>query len=132
MFFLYEARLTYKSFNLLSVILSLLAEIICKCTSIDISLSFITQHGFTCFLYFHTCGWIKFLEKKFDSLSRIYRVLQIRALHSYDKVGLNHTQNYPIRGYRFRDKLNEDTARHNRIKTAVCMSPIEKIYSEWR
>ena len=34
-------------------------------------------------------------------------LLHIRALHSYDKVGLNHKQNYPIRDYRFRDKLNK-------------------------
>ena len=63
-------------------------------------------------------------------------LLLIKALHSYDKVGLNHTQNYPIRDYRFRDKLNEDTARRDRIKTTVWMSPIdhqlENIYSEWR
>ena len=58
--------------------------------------------------------------------------LHIRALHSYDKVGLDHTQNYPIRDYRFRDKLNKDTARRDQIKTAIWMSPIENIYSEWR
>ena len=56
-------------------------------------------------------------------------LLHIRALHSYDKVGLNHKQNYPIRDYRFRDKLNKDTAHH---ESAVWMPPIENIYSEWR
>ena len=55
-FFLYEARLTYKSFNLLSVILSLSAEIICKCTSIDVSLSFIAWHGFTCMACVRPCN----------------------------------------------------------------------------
>ena len=38
--FLYEARLTYKSSNLLSVVLLFSVEIICKCTNIDVSLSF--------------------------------------------------------------------------------------------
>ena len=55
-FFLYEARLTYKSFNLLSVILSLSAEVICKCTSIDVSLSFIARHGFTCMACVRPCN----------------------------------------------------------------------------
>ena len=71
LFFLYEARLTYKSFNLLSVILSLSAEIICKCMSIDVSLSFTARHGLCeavqFELCFHTCRLIKFLEKKCDS-----------------------------------------------------------------
>ena len=35
-------------------------------------------------------------------------MLHIGALHSCDKVELNHTQNWPIRDYRFRDKLRKD------------------------
>ena len=45
MFFLYDARLTCKSFNLLSVILSLSAEIICKWTE---------YHFVTYFEIFHS------------------------------------------------------------------------------
>ena len=45
-----------KSFNLLSVILSLSAEIICRCTGIDVSLSFIAWHGFTCMACVRPCN----------------------------------------------------------------------------
>ena len=46
-----------QTFNvLLLVILSLLAEIICKCTSIDVSLSFIARHGFTCMACVRPCN----------------------------------------------------------------------------
>ena len=62
--FLYEAHLTCKSFNLLSVILSLSAEIMCKCTSIDVSLSFHYLRKAVQFkLCFHTCRLIKFMGK---------------------------------------------------------------------
>ena len=43
---------------------------------------------------------------------------QIRALHSYNKMGLNHTQNWPIRDKRFRDKLCKDKNIHS--LTACC------------
>ena len=46
--FSYEIHLTYKNFNLRSIMLSLLAEMIRKCMSIDISFSFNTRNGFTC------------------------------------------------------------------------------------
>ena len=55
MFFLYVARLTYKSFNLLSVILSLSAEIICKCMNIHVSVSFTAQHGLREAMQFELC-----------------------------------------------------------------------------
>ena len=48
MFFPYKNPLTYKNFNLRTVMLSLSAEIIRKCMSIDISFSFTTWNVFTC------------------------------------------------------------------------------------
>ena len=64
MFFLYEAGLTDKSFNLLS------AEIICKCTSIDVSLDFTARHGLREAVQFEYCVFIHVVAK--NSSKRIY------------------------------------------------------------
>ena len=45
-------------------------------------------------LYTCTCRWIKFLKKLWPCEQYL---MQIRALHSYDKMGQNHPQNQPIR-----------------------------------
>ena len=71
--FLYEARLAYKSCNLLSAILLLSAKIICKWASIDVShWCSLLAWGCAIRIVFSQMSMNKISGTKYDSLSSIY------------------------------------------------------------
>ena len=125
MFFLYEAHLTWKSFNLLLVILSLsLKQFVSARALMFLS---VLSHGMDSHAWlargrvirivFSYMQMNKISRKKSDSLSwAVFTTYQSASL--LRQGGIKSHANWPIRYQRFRDKLhvNSLTARCDRIK----------------